>query len=140
MSSGLLWLARVGPAIAVLSTRRCVPVTECCEVPSSFILSVYPFPLLCFSVLLAPLVFRTRPVGFFPQVPVGWVSAFRCCASAVRFDPSWTFSSTLYTLDDSNVWIVFVSWTNHHAMGTSLRRLDTFVTLSQSLRLVALLC
>ena len=132
MSSGLLRLARVGPAIAVLSTRRCVTVTECCEVSSSFILSVYP-------LLVGPSrtsCFQDSTCRFFPHDPVVGCLLFVAVRplSASARSSSWTSSSTSYMLDDSNVWIVFVNWTYHCAMVTSRRRLGTFVTLSQSLR------
>ena len=76
VTSGLLRWTRTGPAILVLSTR---PSMSSCHV------MLWGTPLLCLMFALAPPVFRTRPVGF-SSGPSGSVSAFRCCASAVRFD------------------------------------------------------
>ena len=47
----------------------------------------FSFPVLCLSILLAPLVFRTRSVGFSTE-PNGLLSTFRCYGHIVRFGSS----------------------------------------------------
>ena len=133
VSPGLLRLNRSGPAIVVPSTRPSM---------SSFHSMLCSTPLLCLMFTLAPLVFRTRPVGFSsgPQW-LGVCFSLLCVRCPLRLDRRpWTSSSTSYTLHDSNVWNVFLKWTGQYEIGTSLRRLGTFATLSQSLKRAALLC
>ena len=84
MSPGPLRLTRSDPAIVILSINRCHPVTQCCETPSSFISFVYlSYPLLV--VCSAPLLFRTRSVGF-STGNIELLSTFRCYGHTVRFD------------------------------------------------------
>ena len=117
----------------------CTPSWDAPSAPSSFILSVYP-------LLVGPS--RTSCVQdsrcrFFPHDPVVGCLLFVAVRplSASARSSSWTSSSTSYMLDDSNVWIVFVNWTYHYAMGTSLRRLLHFcdaVAISETSRFVML--
>ena len=75
VSPGLLRLTRAGPAVAILSTRRCLPATQCREAPSSFISSVYPFlPFACrfFSHLFC----SGLGLSVSPRAPVGWCLLF----------------------------------------------------------------
>ena len=88
-----------------------------------------PFPDLCLSILLAPLVFRTRSVCFTTETN-RLLSTFRCYGHIVRFGSSIfpdIFFDVVYT-GKSRICGTFPwSWSVYHnEMGTTLRRLWNF--------------